>query len=61
VAIRLVANGPLDVTGNVEILSGTGRTVDRVTCTRLCRCGKSQAKPFCDYSHEAAGFQAPGA
>jgi CDGSH-type Zn-finger protein/uncharacterized Fe-S cluster protein YjdI len=60
-AIRLVANGPLDVTGNVEILSGTGRTVDRVTCTRLCRCGKSQAKPFCDYSHEAAGFQAPGA
>jgi CDGSH-type Zn-finger protein/uncharacterized Fe-S cluster protein YjdI len=59
--IRLVANGPLDVTGNLEILSGTGRTVDRVTCARLCRCGKSNTKPFCDYSHEAAGFRADGA
>lgn len=59
-ALRLVANGPLEVTGNLEILSGTGRTVDRVTCARLCRCGKSNAKPFCDRSHEAAGFEAPG-
>jgi CDGSH-type Zn-finger protein/uncharacterized Fe-S cluster protein YjdI len=60
-ALRLVANGPLDVTGNLEILSGTGRTVDRVTCARLCRCGRSNTKPFCDYSHEAAGFRAGGA
>lgn len=59
--IRLVANGPLEVTGNLEILSGTGRTVDRVTCARLCRCGRSNTKPFCDYSHEAGGFEAPGA
>lgn len=60
-AIRLVANGPLDVLGNLEILSGTGRTVDRVTCARLCRCGRSRTKPFCDYSHEAGGFEAAGA
>jgi CDGSH-type Zn-finger protein/uncharacterized Fe-S cluster protein YjdI len=60
-SIRLVADGPLDISGNLEILSGTGRTVDRVTCARLCRCGLSNTKPFCDYSHEAAGFRAPGA
>jgi CDGSH-type Zn-finger protein/uncharacterized Fe-S cluster protein YjdI len=54
-------NGPLHVRGNLEICSGTGRTVSRVTDTRLCRCGQSNNKPFCDGSHIAAGFIAEGA
>ncbi len=54
-------NGPLHVNGNLEICAGTGRTVARVTDARLCRCGQSQNKPFCDLSHVAAGFQAEGA
>ncbi len=49
-------NGPLGVAGNVEICAGTGRTLNRVTKTALCRCGHSQNKPFCDGSHKAAGF-----
>lgn len=49
-------NGPLKVEGNLEIVSGTGRTVDRVTRTFLCRCGHSQNKPFCDGSHKKVGF-----
>mgnify|MGYP003584892486 FL=1 len=52
-------NGPLHVTGNVEIISGTGRTVDRVTDAYLCRCGHSSHKPFCDGTHAKIGFQAP--
>jgi CDGSH-type Zn-finger protein/uncharacterized Fe-S cluster protein YjdI len=52
-------NGPLVVTGNLEIISGTGRTVDRVTKVRLCRCGHSSTKPFCDNTHLKIGFQAP--
>jgi CDGSH-type Zn-finger protein/uncharacterized Fe-S cluster protein YjdI len=51
-------NGPLRVVGNLEIVSGTGRTVNRVTQTFLCRCGHSQNKPYCDGSHKAAGFVA---
>ncbi len=55
-----VRNGPLRVEGNVEICAGTGRTVARVTAARLCRCGQSNNKPFCDLSHVAAGFEADG-
>jgi CDGSH-type Zn-finger protein/uncharacterized Fe-S cluster protein YjdI len=50
-------NGPLAVSGSLEICSGTGRTVKRVTSTALCRCGASSKKPFCDGSHARVGFQ----
>ncbi len=53
-------DGPLKVEGNLEICSGTGRVVKRVTQARLCRCGASKSKPFCDGSHRAAGFTADG-
>jgi CDGSH-type Zn-finger protein/uncharacterized Fe-S cluster protein YjdI len=52
-------NGPLGVAGPVEILSGTGRTVDRVERTALCRCGHSARKPYCDGTHSKVGFVAP--
>ncbi len=52
-------DGPLSVEGNLEICSGTGRTVDRVTKAALCRCGQSGNKPFCDGSHRRVGFTAP--
>nr|WP_275578241.1 ferritin-like domain-containing protein [Dyella mobilis] len=54
-------NGPLKVRGNLEITSGTGRMVARVTSAFLCRCGHSQNKPFCDGSHAKVGFVADGA
>jgi len=52
-------NGPLQIRGNLEITSGTGRMVARVTSARLCRCGQSANKPFCDGSHARVGFVAP--
>ena len=51
-------NGPLQLRGQVEVLSGTGRMVCRVAQARLCRCGGSQTKPFCDGTHARNGFSA---
>ncbi len=52
-----VKDGPLHVTGNLEVLSGTGKTVNRVDECWLCRCGHSRSKPYCDGSHRQAGFK----
>ena len=51
-------NGPLHVSGNLELVSGTGRTINRVTDVYLCRCGHSANKPYCDGTHAKIGFQA---
>lgn len=58
--ITPMANGSLKVTGNFSLVTGTGQK--RWTGTRafLCRCGQSKTKPFCDSSHKAVGFTAPG-
>ena len=56
-AIDPQPDGPLRVRGNLEIVSGTGRMVTRVVQTRLCRCGASNTKPFCDGSHARVGFR----
>ncbi len=56
-AIDPEVDGPLRVRGNLEILSGTGRCVARVESARLCRCGGSQTKPFCDGTHAKIGFR----
>ncbi len=56
-AIDPQTDGPLQVRGNVEIISGTGRVVARLTSAKLCRCGGSNTKPFCDGSHARNGFR----
>src|SRR5258706_1547796 len=56
-AIDPQMDGPLQVRGNLEITSGTGRVVTRMTAVRLCRCGASNSKPFCDGSHARIGFK----
>lgn len=58
VAVQPLTNGPLKVVGNLEVVSGTGRTVNRVTQAFLCRCGHSANKPYCDGSHKKVGFVA---
>jgi len=49
-------NGPLQVKGALEVVSGTGRTIARAAETFLCRCGASGNKPFCDGTHKRIGF-----
>ncbi len=56
--VTALKNGPLQLDGNLEIVSGTGRTLNRVTQTYLCRCGASKTKPYCDGTHRKVGFTA---
>ena len=58
VTLQPQPNGSLMVTGNLEIVSGTGRTTDKATKVWLCRCGQSKNKPYCDGSHKTTGFMA---
>ena len=55
--ITPTTDGPLQVRGNMEIISGTGRVVARLESARLCRCGGSSTKPFCDGTHARIGFR----
>ncbi|MGO9742957.1 MAG: ferritin-like domain-containing protein [Roseiarcus sp.] len=57
VSINPQPNGPLAVTGNLELISGTGRTFRKAQQVRLCRCGASANKPFCDGSHARVRFR----
>lgn len=59
VTIKPAEDGPLIVAGNMELVSGTGRTVVRCLKAAFCRCGGSKTKPFCDGSHLTNNFVAP--
>jgi CDGSH-type Zn-finger protein len=51
------ADGPLRVRGNLETTAGTGCVVARLQSAKLCRCGGSANKPFCDGTHMRNGFR----
>jgi CDGSH-type Zn-finger protein len=57
VVVEPLTNGPLKITGALEVTSGTGRSVARVKSAFFCRCGQSANKPFCDGSHKRVGFE----
>jgi CDGSH-type Zn-finger protein/uncharacterized Fe-S cluster protein YjdI len=52
-------DGPLRLEGHFQMLSGNGRQRATAGSAKLCRCGQSGTKPFCDGSHRTAGFRAP--
>ncbi len=53
--IEPTTNGPLHVKGNLEVVTGTGKTIKKVTECWLCRCGQSKNAPYCDGSHKSLG------
>jgi CDGSH-type Zn-finger protein/uncharacterized Fe-S cluster protein YjdI len=58
VEVTPAPNGPLQLTGPMEVVSGTGHTINRASQLYFCRCGQSKTKPYCDGSHKAFGFAA---
>jgi CDGSH-type Zn-finger protein len=57
--IRVTADGPYEVFGAPTLTYSDGRVCETRTFYRLCRCGASKSKPFCDDSHIEAGFRHP--
>jgi len=57
--INVFPNGPLRISGDLVIKDGQGKSFDLAGRTQisLCRCGRSENKPFCDGSHARTGFQ----
>ncbi|MDX6591420.1 MAG: hypothetical protein QOJ13_616 [Gaiellales bacterium] len=54
-------DGPLIVRGPFQITDEHGTPIDAGRRTvALCRCGRSQLRPFCDGSHLTARFRAEG-
>ena len=52
-------NGPYLVRGDFAVLDQDGNEIRRSRETiALCRCGRSQSKPFCDGTHKVIGFSA---
>jgi CDGSH-type Zn-finger protein len=52
-------NGPYLLRGPFVMVDQDGREIEvnrRVVA--LCRCGRSQSRPFCDGTHKAIGFRA---
>jgi CDGSH-type Zn-finger protein len=46
-------SGPIWVRGGIPVVSAAGKTYEIRNRMTLCRCGKSNNKPFCDGNHAA--------
>lgn len=65
--ITVNSNGSLKVEGDFEIVDKEGNVYDLGgrEIVSICRCGRSQNKPFCDgshkghFEHEATAFALP--
>ncbi|MFE8702578.1 CDGSH iron-sulfur domain-containing protein [Cytobacillus sp. FJAT-54145] len=52
VQIKVMDNGSLRVTGDVELIDVDGNVFETKQAFSLCRCGLSAKKPFCDGAHK---------
>ena len=59
VKVTVNNNGPLRLEGDFEICDAQGNKYGLAgrTVISLCRCGKSENKPFCDGHHRSTGFE----
>ena len=50
-------NGPLYMRGRLRIVGPGNHLIREDTRFALCRCGRSENKPFCDGTHRRVGFR----
>ena len=55
----VITNGPLKIEGELSLVDVEGKEfgLGGRTAIFLCRCGKSENKPFCDGNHKRQGFE----
>ncbi|MCW2924605.1 MAG: rieske [Thermoleophilia bacterium] len=59
VTIQVRDNGPLRIEGPVRLVDQSGEEIAfEGDVLKLCRCGASSTKPFCDGEHGRIGFDA---
>jgi CDGSH-type Zn-finger protein len=52
-------NGPYLVRGPITLLDQDGKEIEvKRRVIALCRCGRSQIRPFCDGTHKSIRFRA---
>ena len=56
-SIGVIRDGPLWVRGGIPIESSDGTTYEVRNRVTLCRCGRSNNKPFCDGAHKEVEFR----
>jgi CDGSH-type Zn-finger protein len=54
--VAVIPDGPLWVSGGIEVTRADGTVLETRNRVTLCRCGQSASKPLCDGSHKEAGF-----
>jgi CDGSH-type Zn-finger protein len=51
VQVKIMDNGPLFISGDVDVVDAEGNKFETKQNFALCRCGLSKNKPFCDGTH----------
>jgi CDGSH-type Zn-finger protein len=57
ISITPTANGPYRVVGDFKLQWPSGKEITHLLDVKLCRCGHSNDKPFCDGTHAKIGFR----
>ncbi|MDA1280993.1 MAG: CDGSH iron-sulfur domain-containing protein [Chloroflexi bacterium] len=57
VEIRIQDDDSLEITGDLELIDAEGNAYKQHGKIRLCRCGASRTKPFCDDTHVQVNFE----
>ena len=55
--IQVLKNGPLLVSGTLNVKKSDGSMETKDKSTAFCRCGASNNKPYCDGNHKTITFE----
>jgi hypothetical protein len=50
--IEVIDNGPIKITGKILLRDSKRDITEKSEEVYLCRCGRSENKPYCDESHK---------